>query len=576
MKRARKLVSFLLVLAMALTMSTVAFADTSYSLPDGFPTSGTVTITGANDGETYAAYQIMKETPTGVADDGEPYVEFAIPSDFKSYVLQAINAYDSTVDTEAEDFDAAGYLLNNTSVTGYTAIEDYTAFATAMYEAFKDVTPTYTATADEDGYAKFEEVDDGYYLIIETTESKSDSAYTAAILTDILFTETRDSYEIAVKSGSPTMTMKVKNTNQSTGVTSDWQDMADSGAGDVIEFQLTASNFSDYMDSYESYVITFHDTMDTGMVYANKITVYVDGIEVAFDSNSVKVADGRSFTDSSSSTYEYTEPDDQCTIEITLDLKNLSQKVGGEAVTVTKESTVTVVYQAKLVSNQYTGSQLTSTGGFTNQAYLEYSNDPYDADSTAVTASDYTTVITYYLQLYKIDDTGAELEGAKFTLYKWMDNGNNDGTGYWESRGTQGGVNDMKSLYWFTGLDDGFYKLEENTAPSGYVSVDDVYFVVDSTLAGTMPESGWSTGCLEYFYVTLTNANQVALETSDTDQVKITSQSETGYFVFTIADDEKSVLPSTGGIGTTIFYIIGAILVIGAVVLLITRFRVKK
>ena len=87
----------------------------------------------------------------------------------------------------------------------------------------------------------------------------------------------------------------------------------------------------------------------------------------------------------------------------------------------------------------------------------------------------------------------------------------------------------------FTGLKDGSYTLVESTTPAGYNTAADY----DFTISGT-----------DY---TTTNLEQAR----------------------TVVNNAGSVLPSTGGIGTTIFYIIGAILVIGAGVVLVTRRRMN-
>ena len=87
----------------------------------------------------------------------------------------------------------------------------------------------------------------------------------------------------------------------------------------------------------------------------------------------------------------------------------------------------------------------------------------------------------------------------------------------------------------FTGLGNGTYTLVESTVPSGYNKAADSTF----TIAGN-----------DY---TTANLEQAT----------------------TVVNNSGSVLPSTGGMGTTIFYIIGAILVIGAGVVLVTRRRMN-
>ena len=98
-----------------------------------------------------------------------------------------------------------------------------------------------------------------------------------------------------------------------------------------------------------------------------------------------------------------------------------------------------------------------------------------------------------------------------------------------------------------SGLDEGSYFLIEVTAPAGYNKLDAEQPV---TITSTVTSDG----------ATLDNAL-----TSGTN----------GSTHIDVTNNQGSVLPSTGGIGTTIFYVIGAILVLGAGILLVTRRRMN-
>ena len=175
----------------------------------------------------------------------------------------------------------------------------------------------------------------------------------------------------------------------------------------------------------------------------------------------------------------------------------------------------------------------------------------YNTDTPLGTAT--TTTNTYKFQLDKTKNAEkdyAELTGAKFQLYaidgttllKFAVNGT---TYTYDAEGTVDTI-DMTSTakVIIQGLDKAEYVLKETQAPSGYNKAEDVT-IKDSTLV-------IATGTI-------------------TDNTGV--DSDTG--VVTVVNEAGTELPSTGGIGTTIFYIVGSILVLGAAVILITRRRMN-
>jgi LPXTG-motif cell wall-anchored protein len=109
----------------------------------------------------------------------------------------------------------------------------------------------------------------------------------------------------------------------------------------------------------------------------------------------------------------------------------------------------------------------------------------------------------------------------------------------------------------FTGLGAGKYTLVETKVPDGYNKVDDIKFEITMTISD---DNTSQTG------------KKVTFE-SDNNTVKV----ETDNTLMTeIVNRKGTELPSTGGIGTTIFYVLGSILVIGAGIVLITRRRMSN
>ena len=146
------------------------------------------------------------------------------------------------------------------------------------------------------------------------------------------------------------------------------------------------------------------------------------------------------------------------------------------------------------------------------------------------------------------------MEGAGFTLYKKVPDTSKDEGYRWDAVGDEiTGV----TTFIFSGLDDGDYKLSETTTPNGYNTIDDVEFTVTAehdvesdSPALTKLSGDATTGSLEF-----------------------TSSTSAGSLTTDVVNKKGSVLPSTGGMGTTILYVVGTILVLAAGILLVTKKR---
>ena len=197
---------------------------------------------------------------------------------------------------------------------------------------------------------------------------------------------------------------------------------------------------------------------------------------------------------------------------------------------------ITVDYTAELNENAAIGAE-----GNPNSVELEYSNNP-NGDGKGKTPGPTTKVYTFKLCITKVDEDGEALNGASFTLYKK----NADGE-YIIVGETQVGT-DTNEFEW-VGLDCGEYKLEETDAPTGYNKLEDLEFTIDSEFGA----SG------------LTNL------TVDGDE--LAAQPSSGTVSGEVENKAGALLPHTGGIGTTIFYISGSILVVLALVLFVSKKR---
>ena len=166
------------------------------------------------------------------------------------------------------------------------------------------------------------------------------------------------------------------------------------------------------------------------------------------------------------------------------------------------------------------------------------------------------------LKLKKVDGSGQDLTGAKFTLQK-----HNGST--WENYnlpGTQSNEINMTSAAVFDieNLPDGFYHLTETNAPPDYVITEDsIYFkiIVEYDANGKSKRT-----------VALTDESGTGQPSNPNATL---TEPVDGVYTIVIKNIQGEPLPMTGGIGTIIFYVIGSILVLGCGIVLAARRRVR-
>ena len=115
------------------------------------------------------------------------------------------------------------------------------------------------------------------------------------------------------------------------------------------------------------------------------------------------------------------------------------------------------------------------------------------------------------------------------------------------------------------GLDAGSYYLRETKAPAGYnLLKNDISVTITATL-----DKSENNPALTELKLSVKDDKTGAEATESNGSV------DTGIVATNVVNNSGTELPSTGGMGTTIFYVLGSILVIGAVVLLITKKRMS-
>lgn len=515
MKKMRRFAAIAAVAAMTACMTVPMMAVMPASAAD----TATITISGAATGSTYVGYQLMSLT-----QDGSAY-SYKVNSDFSAILQAAAGA--------TTDADVIKYLEDNKD--NATVIRD---FADAVYTAilagdYESVELSATAATT---------VDQGYYLVAEkTTGNHVDGVVDDTFSLVMLDTAGDDNVTVTTKEGTPSLVKKIKDANDSTDTAetvNNWQDSADYDIGDDVPFQLTGTVSSKYGD-YNEYYYSFHDTLSSGLTFNNDVVVKVDGnpVTAGYEVVTTNLTDG-------------------CTFEVRFaDLKKI------EGATVTKDSKIVVEYTAEL----NTGAALGAPGN-PNVADLEYSTNPYFTDTnndgkddntgenedTGFTPEDKVIAFTYKLDVNKVKKDGTALAGAEFSLEKKIGD-------TWSTLTLV--KNDAGTVFTFTGLDDGEYRITETQEPQGYNKLtESIYFTVSAT-----------------HDVESDDPALTALTNSYTDTANlVTGDVTTGAFKVDVVNESGNILPGTGGIGTTLFYVVGGTLVAGAGVTLIAKKRMKK
>ena len=266
-----------------------------------------------------------------------------------------------------------------------------------------------------------------------------------------------------------------------------------------------------------TYLIT--DTMSEGLTFKKDVTVTVGGTDV---------------TTACTPTYDVDNNANKFTVSIPV-LDN-TYKIGAEIV---------VTYTATVNKNAIA---IISS----NKAKLTYSNDP-TTDETKDSQTEEQKVYTSKIVIDKFETGKQEtvkLPGAEFVLYKKVPGASGEVTQYYKQDDTTKAVTWVDTIAeatrvttgnngeaFFEGLADGTYQLVETKAPAGYNQ--------------------------------LTGPKEVTVAGSTTDTTKLSIKAE-------VANSAGTLLPSTGGMGTTIFYVLGAVLVVGAGVLLVTKKRMSQ
>lgn len=519
MRQGKKLAAVLLSLMMIATMSVGAFAAGS----------GTITVDNPIIGQTYTAYKIFD-----VVYDTEPD---GSAGDHYAYTINSDSKWLSTVKTYA-GASGSGMKLELITGTCYAVVTDGTFSASAFAKALKAKVTGDTQDAEIAATGK------------ALTDNASGGKQVSGLELGYYFVTSSSGALCNLTTTNPTVTIHDKN-----DVPFEKTDNKDSvEIGETVNYTITGKVPD--TTGFEEYQYIIKDSMSDGLSLQNNVAVTIGGADV---------------TGSCTLSYN-TNPTG---FELTIPVKEYQAQVG---------AAISVSYSAVVNENAIATVEK-------NKATLTYSNDPTDENKTITTPPQEETVYSAGIVVDKYEanpaddeDYSTKLAGAKFMLYKedaggtkayyhyhdkvgWFTlaqiveklNEKNRGTAGWTALPTDAGLEDVLALgeavygeyltckttdsngaAEFVGLSDGTYFLLETAAPKGYNP--------------------------------LREAVKVTVNGSEATETNVTPRKYTAR----VANNTGAELPSTGGMGTTVFYAVGTALLVGAAVLLIVKRRTGK
>lgn len=490
MKLIKKIAAIMFAFMMVVSMSCNVKAEETegvYGQHDG-----SITITGAFQGQTYTIYEMLKlESFSGnnysytIADGWEDF--FKEGAEGAKYMQKDENGYMSFIAGKGGNAD----------------IREFAQKALAYAQEGHGIYTQNNSPMEGKDTVEFTGLNLGYYLVGSTTGALCG------------LDTTHKKVEIKEKNGVPSVDKKI--VQNDTDVESNFANI-----GDTVYFKTTITAKS----GAENYIL--HDTMDTAFTFKDDIVVQSNGVTI--DSSKYTIYYHKNNTEKTN------HVKDDCTFEIRFTKDYLD--------TLANDQNIVVTYSAILNGDANIGR------GDHNATHLTYGDNKNTVDVTTTTYTSQIKVLKY------TGDTTHVLAGAKFKLFKQKAGGEaltfvkkagNEENYRLTVQGESGIaeiVTTSSGAFTMQGLKPGVYWLEETAAPKGYNKL------------------------VKRIKVEINTNGNLIIDGKD---------KENGLPINQVNVENKTgkVLPSTGGAGTTMIYLVGAVLVLGSGVVLVTKRRVK-
>ncbi len=516
MKQIKKLVSLITIFILVLvTTSTVSASGAKEIVITNNPAQTGVSM----EGHTYSAYKVFDVALTDAETAGYLYT---VAPNFETF-FKSMESYDSSQDLN--EF-AINYVNGKDIATVANELREYVVNSGAEVSA--KATSEKVSKGVESATIPVGEL--GYYLVLDNGNGVDANAGTV-VATAALGT-TDNTLNITLKASGPTIDKEIYHNEHDS-----WGPVGDNQIGDKVEYRLIATVPN--TTGYKNYTYQINDKMTSGLTFNNDIEIYVGN-----KTNGVKLSEAY-YTIHSVSEHTFA-------INIKV-MKGIADQVF-EA-----QDQLYVYYSATLNENA-----VIANGSNDNTVDLEYSNNPYDETSKdktpEITVKDYT----FKLNVLKTkEDAKTALQGAEFEIHendtalKFTSTTKEDGTVVYVVSNDENAsatlVSPENGKFEIVGLDDAtHYTIYETKAPAGYNAIDPIHFMIKADYDA--------------------NGN-ISSVTVNSDKISVGDTFELGT---TIVNTTGSKLPETGGVGTTMFTVIGLGLMVSAVALVAKKRQATK
>lgn len=510
MKLMKRILAIVCTFVMIISMATGVNAVDNTSAAAATQPKGSITLENAVVGDEYKVYKILT-LESYVKDKAYSYKRNGDGWD------KFIN---STQGTQFFESNENGYVKLKSTADNDTAARKIAIYAIGFAQANRDtVTPTKTVRAEatsktETTKVVFNDLELGYYVV----ESTSGTA-------------------CAITTTDPDATIKDKHDNPSVnkiiehgGVVKDNHKMNSVNLGETVYFETTIN----VKPGAKNYVL--HDTMDSNLENFFVYEVYCNLPNSKNQNTSLATtgAENEKMVNVRPGAFNSEKPTDGCTFE--LSFTNLFYTTYRQQIDRGELTKIYVKYYATV------GNKAPINTAMKNTTYLTYGENNLETDKSE------TETYTYGIPVFKYTGTNTPLADAKFILSK-VENATEADAIKFTSNGafyrytidqTNGGenttlVSPTEGRFEIQGLEAGTYYLKETEAPKGYNKIQ----------------------------------KSIKIEILEDGSIKVDNNAITGDV--RVQNNTGSILPSTGGMGTTLIYVVGSILVLASGIVLFSK-----